>query len=170
MAYLVYAGDEDLADFELKFSYRMVTDGNTGIEVRARRDSSGKRPFEGYHADLGHVGIGPHILGAWDCHFESREEFPCERGTRLVIEKHGAGRWEPIQNAVRLGGIKERDWNRGLIRARGNRLQFFINGTLSSELIDGHAAGYLKSGLIALQLHDKGTVVEFREIRIRRFR
>ena len=36
--YLIYTGDEALADFELKFSYRMLTKGNTGVETRARVD------------------------------------------------------------------------------------------------------------------------------------
>ena len=59
LVYLVYSGDENLKSFELKFRYKMVTKGNTGVEVRTRIDKTGKRPFEGYHADLGHIGIGP---------------------------------------------------------------------------------------------------------------
>ena len=164
LAYLVYAGDESLADFELKLSYRMLTEGNTGIEVRARVDDTGKRPFVGYHADLGHAGIGPHILGAWDFHFAARTEFPCQRGTRLVIDEGGAGQSSRIEDPVRLEDIRERDWNRCHVIARGNHLQFFLNGKLSSEFIDGMREGYLASGAIALQLHDKGMVVEFKDI------
>ncbi len=168
LAYLVYSGDEELRDFELKFSYRMRTEGNTGVELRGRVDKTGKRPFEGYHADLGHVGIGPRILGAWDFHFATRKEFPYERGTRLVIDEHGAGRPERIENHVELGDIKKRDWNRCHILAKGNHFRFFINGMLSSEFIDGIGEGRLESGLIALQLHDKGTVVEFKDILLKR--
>ena len=56
-AFLVW-DDEDLTDFELELKYRLPGEGNTGVEIRAQPDKSGKRPFEAYHADLGHVGIG----------------------------------------------------------------------------------------------------------------
>lgn len=163
-AYLVYSGNEDLSDFELKFSYRMLTDGNTGVELRARVDTTGKRAFEGYHADLGHVGIGPLILGAWDFHFATRKEFPCERGTRLVIKEDGTAHAERLEHHVRLVDIRKRDWNRCHIVARGNHLRFSINGILSSEFVDGFRQGHLESGLIALQIHEKGTVVQFKDI------
>lgn len=169
-AYLVYSGNEELSDFELKLSYRMLTDGNTGVELRARVDTTGKRPFEGYHADLGHVGIGPQILGAWDFHFATRREFPCERGTRLIINDDGTAYAERLQNHVRLVDIKRRDWNRCHILATSNRFRFSINGVLSSEFVDGIRAGRLDSGLIALQIHEKGTTVQFKDILLNELR
>lgn len=167
-SYLVYARDEALTDFELQFSYRMLTDGNTGVELRARPDHSGKRPFEGYHADLGHVGIGAHILGAWDFHFATRTEFPCPRGTRLRIDESGAGHPEAIDDALELADIKKRDWNQCLVVAKGNRFEFFVNGKLSSAFTDGIARGRLDSGAIALQIHEKGTEIAFRDILLKR--
>ena len=167
-SFLVYAGDEALTDFELKFSYRMLTDGNTGVELRARADHSGKRLFEGYHADLGHVGIGAHILGAWDFHFATRTEFPCPRGTRLLIDESGAGHPESIDDSLELADIRERDWNHCLVVAKGNSFQFSINGKLSSAFTDGIAQGRLDSGAIALQIHEKGTEIAFRDILLKR--
>ena len=76
LSYLVWNNDE-LADFELTLRYRLHGRGNSGIEIRAVRDPSERRPFIGYHADLGHVGIGPHILGAWEFHFAGGEEPAC---------------------------------------------------------------------------------------------
>ena len=166
-SFLVYAEDEALTDFELKFSYRMLTDGNTGVELRARADHSGKRLFEGYHADLGHVGIGAHILGAWDFHFATRTEFPCPRGTRLLIDESGAGHPESIDDPLELADIRERDWNHCLVVAKGNTFQFFVNGKLSSAFTDGIAQGRLDSGAIALQIHEKGTEIAFRDILLR---
>lgn len=167
-SFLVYAEDEALTDFELKFSYRMLTDGNTGVELRARTDRSGKRLFEGYHADLGHVGIGAHILGAWDFHFATRTEFPCPRGTRLRIDESGTGHPESIDNPLELADFRKRDWNQCLVVAKGNRFQFFVNGKLSSAFIDGIARGRLDSGAIALQIHEKGTEIAFRDILLKR--
>ena len=83
-SYLLWK-DQDLRDFELKLSYRLLTEANTGIDIRSRPDVTGKRHFESYHADLGHVGIGENILGSWDFHFGSRPEPGNPRGTRLVI-------------------------------------------------------------------------------------
>ena len=168
LAYLVYSGDEDLADFELKFSYRMLTKGNTGVEIRARADKTGKRPFEGYHADLGHVGIGPQVLGAWDFHFGARKEFPCERGTRLVIDEEGKGHHTKIDEAVKLEDIKKRDWNECHVLAKGNNFKFFINGKPASEFTDDIKEGRLESGFIGFQLHDKGMIVEFKDVRLKK--
>ena len=169
-AYLVYSGNEELSDFELKVSYRMLTDGNTGVELRARVDTTGKRPFEGYHADLGHVGIGPQILGAWDFHFATRKEFPCERGTRLIINQNGIARSEKLENHIRLTDIKQRDWNRCHIVARGTQFRFSINGIPSSEFVDGIREGRLESGLIGFQIHEKGTIVQFKDILLKLIR
>ena len=168
LAYLIYSGDEELIDFELRFSYRMLTKGNSGVELRSRVDQTGKRPLEGYHADLGHVGIGPQVLGAWDFHFATRKEFPCERGTQLVIDENGGVHYNKIENHVKIEDIKKHDWNSGHIIARGNHFQFFINGKLSSEFTDGIKEGRLESGSIGLQLHDKGMVVEFKDIGLKR--
>ena len=165
LVYLVYAKDEHLKDFELKFRYRMMTKGNTGVEVRARHDKTGKRPLEGYHADFGHVGIGPNVLGAWDFHFGkgTRAEPPCPRGTRLVIDEAGKLKSEKISDGIRLDDIKKRDWNDGHIIARGAKLQFYINGKLASEFTDNFKER-LESGLLGLQLHDKGMVVQFKDV------
>ncbi len=164
--YLIYSVDESLRDFELKFHYRLPTKGNTGVETRARVDKTRKRDFEGYHADLGHVGIGDGILGAWDFHFGkgTRKEFPCPRGASLTIDENGKGHHEKIKNAVAVAEIKKGDWNSCRIVAKGNHFQFFINGKLSSEFTDKLEGQQLKEGFIGLQLHDKGMIVEFKDL------
>ena len=166
LVYLVYSGDENLKSFELKFRYKMVTKGNTGVEVRTRIDKTGKRPFEGYHADLGHVGIGPGVLGAWDFHFGAgtRKEFPCQRGTSLVIDSKGNGKHSKIKNAIKITEIKKHDWNDCRIVAKGNFFQLWINDKLSSEFTDNISKGQLNSGFIGLQLHDRGMIVEFKDL------
>jgi hypothetical protein len=166
LSYLVWK--DELDNFDLRFDYRMVTKGNTGVEVRAHRDTTGKRPFEGYHADLGHVGIGPQVLGAWDFHFARRREPPCPRGTSLIIEKGSQLRSSRIPKAVQISQIHKHDWNSARIVAAGPHLQFFINGKLSAEFRDNVDSQRLKRGLIGLQLHDKGMQVSFRNMRLKR--
>lgn len=165
-AYLVWK-DDTLTDFELRFRYRMLTDGNTGVEVHARVDTTGKRPFESYHADLGHVGIGDNILGAWDFHFAKRREYPCRRGSSLVIGEDLEPKYSRIKDAVTLADIRKRDWNDCRVIADGNHYQFFINGKLSSEFVDNAKSGQLKQGFIGLQLHEKGMHVEFQNLRLK---
>ena len=167
LSYLVWK-ETDLADFELTLRYRIHGQGNSGIEIRAKPDPSGKRPFVGYHADLGHVGIGPHILGAWDFHFAQRNEPPCLRGTRLTIGSDGSLRRETIQPPLPLSTVRPRDWNRVRVVARGNQFEFFINGKLASAFRDQAAVKDFQKGRIGLQIHDAGTRVEFKDIRLRK--
>jgi hypothetical protein len=167
LAYLVWK-DERLTDFELELQYRLPGKGNTGVEIRSRPDLTGKRPFEGYHADLGHAGIGPHILGAWDFHFARRKEYPCYRGTRLVIDDNGKAHSSVIPGALTLADIRPRKWNHVRIIALGNHFKFFINDKLASEFTDNVKRGQLTHGAIGLQIHDKGMQVEFKDIRLKR--
>jgi hypothetical protein len=165
--YLVWK-DQQLTDFELRFQYRLLTKGNTGVEIRSRPDLSGKRLFEGYHADLGHVGIGPHILGAWDFHFARRKEYPCHRGTRLVIDEDGRTQSSRIRDALKAEDVRRRQWNDVRVIARGNHFQFFVNDKPASEFVDNARLGRLTQGAIGLQLHDKGMHVEFKDLRLKR--
>lgn len=166
LVYLVWQ-DEQLADFELRLDYRMVTEGNSGVEVRGHVDTSGKRPYEGYHADFGHVGIGPQVLGAWDFHFAKREEYDCKRGTRLVIDEDGATHSSQIEGALTTDDLNKHGWNHLHIVARGNHLWFAINGKRASEFTDNKPER-LKSGLIGLQIHEEGMIVEFRDIQLKK--
>ena len=167
-SYLLWK-DQELRDFELKLSYRLLTEANTGIDIRSRVDVTGKRPFESYHADLGHVGIGKNILGSWDFHFGSRPEPDNPRGTRLVIGADETPQLTAIEDPLTLDDVNRRpEWNRVHIIARGNHCRFLINGKLSSEFTDNAESGRLEKGGIALQLHDPGVHVEFKDMRLKR--
>ena len=167
-SYLLWK-DQDLRDFELKLSYRLLTEANTGIDIRSRVDVTGKRYFESYHADLGHVGIGENILGSWDFHFGSRPEPSNPRGTRLIIAADETPQLTRIEDPLTVNDVNRRpEWNRVHIIIRGNHGRFFINGKLSSEFTDNAESGRLEEGGIALQLHDPGIHVEFKDIRLKR--
>ncbi len=166
-SYLTY-NRGDIADFELKFSYRFPGKGNSGVNIRARKDPTGKRDFQAYHADLGHVGIGKQVLGAWDFHTPGRREHACFRGDRLVIDKDDKPTVTKIKNAVTLDDIRKSGWNDVRVIARGNNFKLYINGKLSSEFTEHLAPKRrLHKGLIQLQLHDPGMVVQFKDLRIR---
>ncbi len=166
-SYLVYE-NHDIANFELKLSYRFKDEGNSGISIRARKDETKKRHFQSYHADLGHVGIGRQVLGAWDFHTPNRVEHECRRGDKLVIDVNDRPTLTKIAGAVTRGDIHRGDWNQVHVIAKDNHFQFFINGKLSSEFTE-HLEKHrrLTSGMILLQLHDAGMIVYFKDLRIK---
>jgi len=162
--------EEDLTDFELELKYRLPTGGNTGVEIRCQPDPSLKRPLIGYHADIGHAGIGDEILGAWDFHFAGREEYSCKRGVRLTIDENGKTSRTTIKDPFVPADVRDRDWNSVRVVAKGRNFTFFINGKPASEFTDNATIGRLDSGGIALQIHDKGMSVEFKEIQLKKLK
>jgi len=165
--YLTFENGE-IADLEIKLSYRFPGKGNSGISIRARQDKTGKRHFQSYHTDFGHVGIGEQVLGAWDFHTPGRKEHACFRGDRLVIDENDEPKVTKIDGAVIKEDINKGDWNTVHVIARGNNFKFFINGKLSSEFTEHlPVEKRLDKGMIQLQLHDPGMIVQFKDIRLK---
>ena len=166
--YLTYSPNKDVADLELKFSYRFPGKGNSGVSIRAIVDKTRKRDFQSYHADLGHLGIGKNVMGAWDFHTPGRKEHRCFRGDRLVIGKDDKPTITPIKDALTADDIKKGDWNSVHIIAKGNNFKLYINDKLSSEFTEHlPKAKRLKKGMIQLQLHDPGMIVHFKDLRLK---
>ena len=166
--YLVYSRNRNLADFELKFLYRFPGKGNSGVNIRSRVDKTGRRKFQGYHADIGHVGIGGQVLGAWDFHTPGRREHRCFRGDSLVIDKDDQPTITPLKDAVTAEDINKGGWNELHIIVNGNRFQFFLNGKPSAEFVEHlPEEKRLHSGMIQLQLHDPGMIVHYKDIRLK---
>jgi len=165
--YLTYKNKE-IADLEFTLSYRFPGKGNSGISIRAREDNTHRRLFQSYHADLGHVGIGKQILGAWDFHTPGRREHACFRGNRLVIDEKDKPELERIEGAVTREDIKKGDWNTVHVIVKGNNFKFFINGKLASEFTEHlPMEKRLGKGMIQLQIHDPGMIVHFKDIRLK---
>ena len=166
-SYLVF-DNKEIADFEMKLSYRFDGDGNSGVSLRAIIDKTGTRGFQSYHADIGHVGIGPQVLGAWDFHTPGRVEHACFRGDRLVIDENDRPTITKIEGAVTKDDIRKGDWNDMHILAKGNNFKLAINGKPASEFTE-HLPEKLRlhRGMIQLQLHDPGMIVHFKNLRIK---
>jgi hypothetical protein len=166
--YLNYAGNKNIADLELKFSYRFPGKGNSGVSIRAIPDPTKKRNFQSYHADLGHLGIGKQVLGAWDFHTPGRTEHRCFRGDRLVIDANDRPHTTPIEDGLQTSDIHRGQWNKVHIIARGNQFKLYINDRLASEFTEHLPHDKrLKRGMLQLQLHDPNMVVEFKNIRLK---
>ena len=166
--YLNYAGNKNIADLELKFSYRFPGKGNSGVSIRAIPDPTKKRNFQSYHADLGHLGIGKQVLGAWDFHTPGRTEHRCFRGDRLVIDANDRPHITPIEDGLQNSDLHRGQWNKVHIIARGNQFMLYINDRLASEFTEHLPHNKrLKRGMLQLQLHDPNMVVEFKNIRLK---
>ena len=166
--YLTYSTNKQVADLELRFSYRFPGKGNSGVSIRAIKDDTGRRGFQSYHADIGHLGIGKNVLGAWDFHTPGRTEHRCFRGDNLVIDENDQPHITAIENALTESDIKKGDWNDVRVIARGNNFKLYINGKLSSEFTENiDPEKRLGKGMIQLQLHDPGMIVHFKDLRIK---
>lgn len=166
--YLTYSRNRELSNFELRFSYRLPGKGNTGVSVRASPDPTKKRDFQSYHADLGHLGIGRQVLGAWDFHTAGRKEHRCFRGDSLVIDENDKPTITQLENGLKKVDIKDRDWNDAHVIVKDNTFQFFINEKLSSEFTEYlPSERRLHKGMLQLQLHDPGMIVHFKDLRLK---
>jgi len=62
--------------------------------------------------------------------------------------------------------IKKNGWNRATIRAKSNRLEYWLNGVKIMDFID-HDPKASRSGVIGLQIHDGALMkIEFRKMHI----
>ncbi|MFT5524037.1 MAG: hypothetical protein ACI9HK_001987 [Pirellulaceae bacterium] len=166
-SYLVY-DKKDVADFEMKFTYRFPSKGNSGVNIRARVDETGRRDFQSYHVDIGEVGIGKQVLGAWDFHTPGRREHACFRGDRLVIDENDKPAVTKIEGAVTVADIRKGGWNEVHIVAKENNFKFSINGKPASEFTEHlKPEKRLHKGMIQLQLHDPGMIVHFKDLKIK---
>ena len=166
--YLTYAPNKNVADLELKFSYRFPGKGNSGVSIRAIPDKTRKRDVQSYHADIGHLGIGKNVMGAWDFHTPGRREHRCFRGDRLEIGEDDKPTITPIKDALTADDIKKGDWNHVHIIAKGNNFKLFINSKLSSEFTEHlPETKRLKKGMIQFQLHDPGMIVHFKALKLK---
>jgi len=156
--FLVWTGGE-VSDFELTFKYRIVA-GNSGMQYRSQVVSQNDE-------------TGP-IVGGYQADFEAGQTYSGinyeERGrgilalrgekTKLTADpadskkmvKTVVGKTEKTSEQLQAA-IKHEDWNEYRIVAKGNVLQHYINGNLTSEVVDEHAERAAKSGKLALQLH-----------------
>ena len=165
--YLVYQNKE-IADLELKFTYRFPGKGNSGVSIRAIKDKTRRRSFQSYHADIGHLGIGPQVLVAWDFHTPGRREHRCFRGERLVIDENDKPTLTKIKGAVTKEDINKNGWNKVHVVAKGNQFKFSINGKPSAEFTEHlPQEKRLKKGMIQFQLHDPGMIVHFKDIHLK---
>lgn len=169
--FLIWTGGVT-ADFELRLSFRCNASNNSGIQYRSRHITEGKVPnkwvVRGYQHELRNETKLPNVSGFIYDEGGSRGRI-CLVGNKGVwkdgkLDVSGS----LIDGAEFEKLFKLDDWNEVVIIAKGNRIQHYLNGRQTLELIDADPKLALSSGVLALQLHaGKPMWAEFKDIRIK---
>jgi len=167
--FLIYQGGE-FSNFELIFDARIFS-GNSGVQFRSHQVEPPKDhlPFqvEGYQADFDSLNKWSGTL------YHQGRGILAKRGTRTTMTDakdplRSAQIDDPEKLATHIHPIGE--WNSYKVIVIGNRLTYYINGTLMSETTDTGLTQSATSGIIALQLHrtkKTGMKVQFKHIKIK---
>ncbi|MBM3999629.1 MAG: DUF1080 domain-containing protein [Planctomycetes bacterium] len=158
--YLYWKGGEP-ADFDLRYSFRISAEGNSGIQFRSER-----RPewdTWGYQADMDGAGV---YMG---CLYQHERGLVAERGQKVRINESGEKAIETFADkAELLRSVRPLEWNTARIVASGPRVSIWINGVLMCEVEDHQPRLGLRKGIIALQMHQGPPMkVEYRDMKIR---
>ncbi|MBI1176494.1 DUF1080 domain-containing protein [bacterium] len=167
-------GDKDLTvdDFELRFSYRIVANNDSGFAnsgMQYRSEDLGNFVAGGYQADFEAGTTYSGIL---------YDEVGGAGGRGIMAQRGELVHWTADGKKVVTGSlgksediqakIKANEWNDYVIIAQGNRLQHFINGVQTVGVVDDTEGKRLSSGILALQLHaGEPMTVECKDIRIK---
>ena len=166
--------DGRLKDFELKIKFR-IQNGNSGIQYRSKEID--KWVVSGYQAEVvnspGSVGFLYHERGRGGL---------VNVGDLVLIDKNGkkevVSNVSDVDELIKAGYYKDKDWNEYRIVAQGNHLIQYLNGYKTMELIDNDRItnpndpkdlnGSAREGILALQIHaGPPMLVEFKDIYVK---
>ena len=165
--------DGRTGDFELRLSFRVSSQNNSGIQYRSTHITEGNPPnkwvVRGYQHEIRNSNQLPSVAG-----------FIYEEGGKrgrmcLVGQKAvwGADGKQQIVGSL----ITEKEfadlfkvdgWNDVVIIAKGHHIRHYLNGRLILDCTDNHPEAARLDGVLALQLHAGVPMwCEFKDIRIR---
>lgn len=148
-------------DFELEFEVRVDGPLNSGVMIRSGQKT--KATGEGWNNAVGRV-YGPQV------EIEASGADGAEAGY-VYGEATGRGWLTPEDRLQPHKVMRDGEWNRFRIVAKGSRIQTWINGEAVEDLTDEAAYEAHPGGFIGLQVHSirKGTgpyEVAWRDIRV----
>ncbi len=151
------------SSFELTAKF-LIMGGNSGIQYRSHVIDEAKFVVGGYQADIDDA-----LKFAGINYEEKGRGILALRGERVTIAEDGTKTKEVFGDAVKLGEvIQAGQWNAYRVVANGNRLQHYINDTLTCEVIDEQSSKAATNGVIALQVHQgEPMVVKYKDLQIR---
>lgn len=163
--WLIWRGGEDLRDFELRLQFKF-TSGNSGVQVRS--EDLGEHQVRGYQVEIAEQ----KVMGLWH-HSLSPEKYRSHlatAGQKGRISPSGEKTTEQVAEPAEVQKVvRDGEWNDLIIVAKGPKLIQIVNGVVLAELVDEDAKYGALSGVLAFQDHGKGTVAEFKKVRLKRF-
>lgn len=161
---------EKFADFELRYSWRMVTPGgNSGVQFRGKIDNPEMFHVGGYQADIDagnkYTGIIYDEGGV-----AGKRGIMSKRGEKTLWNEKNERSSTPldksneeIKKIIKPCG----QWNETMVKAEGNHIVTSINGQVTTDLTDNSPKA-CKSGVIGLQMHGGHTMtIQFKDLRIK---
>lgn len=165
--FLVWQGGE-IGDFELILKFRIEGSekANSGIQVRSEVEADGH--VKGYQVDIADP-KAPYLGAVYD---ERGRKMLAHRGHRTVISTEGILSSTPLDTKGAdhvLATYEVGEWAEYRIRFVGNKLEVFLNGIQTAEVIDHQEEEREMSGILALQLHSGPPMtVQFKDIELTR--
>lgn len=161
---------EKFANFELRYSWRMVTPtGNSGVQFRSKIDNLKMLHVGGYQAD---IDAGNSFTGIIydEGGVAGGRGIMSKRGEKTVWDEKNVRSSTPLDknDAEIKKSIKPcGEWNECVVNADGNHIVYSINGQVTTELTDNSPKA-CKNGVIGLQMHGGFTMtIQFKDIRIK---
>ncbi|MDQ3292044.1 MAG: DUF1080 domain-containing protein [Bacteroidota bacterium] len=184
-SFIIWQGGKP-GDFELKGSFKITADGNTGINYRSEQLTDIPFALKGYQAD-----IDGKIRYTGQNYEERGRTTLAYRGEIVTVNtqpnaenpesfranvKNNA--WQAREVTGSLGKsdslqtlIKSEDWNDFHIVVKGNRLQHYVNGVLMSDVTDNDTVNRKMNGLLGVQVHVGPPMkVQYRNLRIKQLK
>jgi putative heme-binding domain-containing protein len=149
--FLIWRGGM-VKNFELKAKIKITGNNNTGIQYRSKeRPDLGKWVVSGYQCD-----IHPNAPYTAMMYEEKGRGIIGQNGQSVVVDPE-TKRWlvterEPVKVAVA-------EWHEYSVKAVGNKMSHYIDGKLTTELLDFNEQARALEGLVAFQIH-AGPVME----------
>lgn len=134
---------KDYSDFELEFEVKVDPRLNSGVMIRSRQKE--KADGKGWNNSFGRV-YGPQV------EIEGSGEKGAESGY-VYGEATGRGWLTPEERLIPHKRVKDGEWNKFRIVAKGPRIQTWINGEKVEDITDEEIYRTHPSGFIGLQVH-----------------
>ena len=156
------------SDFVLRLEFNYKA-GNSGVQVRS--DDLGKHQVFGYQVEIAaqnKMGLWHHSLLTKGDPAHAARFFMATVGQEVTITADGKKTSKQVATKEKIVAHCREGWNTMEIIAEGNTLTQKINGVIFSKVSDDDSRLSRRKGVIALQDHGKGCLVEFRNIRIKK--
>lgn len=161
---------QSFSDFEFTCELRLTGDNhrNTGIYYRVNtiqfkghwdeedeEDLEEMKDWEGFEAPSGYEMDAAYQEPGEEDYTGSLGDWYKRPSLRIFVDQ-----------SIIKHAFKADDWNRMTLRAKGNRLEYWINGIKVMDYIDPDPKGS-KEGIIGFQIHDGAVMkVEYRNVRV----